>query len=198
MDLSIKNMVCGRCLKTITTILKETGVEIHSVQLGKAIIGDGMTPEQLQKLRKKLEAEGFELLDNQKAKLIQHIKQHIIELVHYNELDQMNENLSGYLARNLNKDYHYLTNLFSSIENTTIEQYFILQKIEKVLERAGATMKDVIRTRVYVTDISKWEEIGKAHADFFNKVKPAATMVEVKSLIDPDLLIEIEVTAYVI
>lgn len=134
MDLSIKNMVCDRCLKTVTAILKETGVEVQSVQLGKAIIGDGLTPEQLQILRKKLEAEGFELLDNHKAKLVQEIKQLIIDLVHYGELDEMKVNLSGYLAGRLHKDYHYLTNLFSSVENNTIEQYFILQKIEKVKE----------------------------------------------------------------
>ena len=62
---------------------------------------------------------------------------------------------------------------------------------------AGSGLQDVVRTRMYVTDISQWEEIGKAHADFFSKIKPAATMVEVKSLINPDLLIEIEVTAYI-
>ena len=74
---------------------------------------------------------------------------------------------------------------------------FIFQKIEKALIQAGSGLDDVIRTRMYVTDISQWQEIGKAHADFFSKIKPAATMVEVKSLINPDLLIEIEVTAYV-
>lgn len=74
---------------------------------------------------------------------------------------------------------------------------FIFQKTEKALHQAGSGLQDVVRTRMYVTDISKWEEIGKAHAEFFSKIKPAATMVEVKSLINPDLLIEIEVTAYV-
>ncbi len=134
MDLSIKNMVCGRCLKTVTAILKEAGVEVQSIQLGKAIIRDGLTPEQLLVVRKRLEAEGFDLLDNQKAKLVQQIKQLIIDLVHYGELDEMKENLSNYLTGRLHKDYHYLSNLFSSVENNTIEQYFILQKIEKVKE----------------------------------------------------------------
>lgn len=74
---------------------------------------------------------------------------------------------------------------------------FIFQKIEKALIEAGAGMKDVIRTRMFVTDISKWEEAGKAHAEFFTGIKPVATMVEVNKLINDDLLIEIEVTAIV-
>jgi enamine deaminase RidA (YjgF/YER057c/UK114 family) len=74
---------------------------------------------------------------------------------------------------------------------------FIFQKIEKALKQAGAEMKDVIRTRMFVTDISKWEEIGKAHGEIFREIKPVATMVEVKGLINPMLLVEIEVTAIV-
>ncbi len=74
---------------------------------------------------------------------------------------------------------------------------FILQKIEKALHEAGAQMTDVIRTRMFVTDISKWEEAGKAHAEFFGVIKPATTMVEVSRLIHPDLLIEIEVSAVI-
>ena len=72
---------------------------------------------------------------------------------------------------------------------------YILQKIEKVLERAGASIKDVIRTRIYVTDISKWEEYGRAHGEFFHKIKPCTTMVEIKGLISADYLVEIEATA---
>ncbi len=74
---------------------------------------------------------------------------------------------------------------------------FALAKIEKALAQAGASMKDVVRTRMFVTDISQWEEIGKAHGMYFKEIKPVATMVEVKSLISPELLIEIEVTAIV-
>ena len=74
---------------------------------------------------------------------------------------------------------------------------FILQKVEKALQEAGAQLTDVVRTRMYVTDISKWEEAGKAHAEFFRIIKPATTMVEVSRLIHPDLLIEIEVSAVI-
>ena len=69
---------------------------------------------------------------------------------------------------------------------------FILAKIEKALIEAGATLRDVVRTRMFVTNISQWEDIGKAHGTYFREVKPVATMVEVKSLISPELLVEIE------
>ena len=72
---------------------------------------------------------------------------------------------------------------------------YILQKIEKVLGRADATMKDVVRTRMYLTDIARWEELGKAHGEFFKDIKPCTTMLEVSNLISPDYLVEIEVTA---
>jgi len=72
---------------------------------------------------------------------------------------------------------------------------FIFTKIEIALKQLGATMADVVRTRMYVKDISQWESIGKAHGEIFVAIKPAATMVEVARLIDDDLLIEIEVTA---
>jgi enamine deaminase RidA (YjgF/YER057c/UK114 family) len=72
---------------------------------------------------------------------------------------------------------------------------FIYQKIEQVLKRAGAEMKDVVRVRMFVTDISRWQEYGKAHSEFFKAIKPCNTMVEIKALIEPDYLIEIEATA---
>jgi enamine deaminase RidA (YjgF/YER057c/UK114 family) len=72
---------------------------------------------------------------------------------------------------------------------------FIIQKIEKVLAQAGFSLEDVIRTRMYVTDISEWEEVGRAHGEYFGTIKPATSMVEVSGLIDPEYLVEIEVTA---
>lgn len=72
---------------------------------------------------------------------------------------------------------------------------FIIEKVSKVLEQAGFSLENVIRTRMFVTDISRWEEYGRAHGEFFKTIKPATTMVEVSNLIDPEYLVEIEFTA---
>ena len=71
-----------------------------------------------------------------------------------------------------------------------------LRRIEIALHQAGATLADVVRTRVYVTDISRWREVGEVHAEIFGEVRPTATMVEVSALIAPELLVEIEADAY--
>ena len=134
MELNIKNMVCARCIKTVTGIFQQAGAEIKTIRLGAVETIDALNAEQLNNIRQNLALEGFELLDDQKMKLIEQIKNAIVDLVHYGELDEMNVNLSTHLTNKLHKDYSYLSNLFSSVENTTIEQYFILQKIEKTKE----------------------------------------------------------------
>ena len=82
--------------------------------------------------------------------------------------------------------------------NSAYEQTrFVIGKIEAVLQRAGASLKDVVRTRIFVTDISRWEEYGRAHGEFFGEIKPCTTMVEISRLISPDYLVEIEATAII-
>ena len=81
--------------------------------------------------------------------------------------------------------------------NSYEQARFALEKIERALQSAGASLNDVVRTRMFVTDIQQWEQIGRAHGEFFREIKPAATMVEVKALISPELLVEIEATAII-
>lgn len=88
-------------------------------------------------------------------------------------------------------------NKVAGVNDPYIQTKTILEKIKKVLEEAGASLDDVIRTRMFVTDISKWQQYAKAHQEYFGKIKPATSMIEIKSLIDPDMMIEIEVSAVI-
>ena len=72
---------------------------------------------------------------------------------------------------------------------------FIIEKIEKVIQRAGGSLKDVVRTRLFVTDISLWAEYGRAHGEFFKDIRPCTSMIEISRLIEPEYMIEIEATA---
>ena len=82
-------------------------------------------------------------------------------------------------------------------DSAYLQTQFILQKIEQVLQQCGASLNDVVRTRLFVTDISRWEEYGKAHGEVFGTIRPCTTMVEVSKLIAPEYLIEIEVDAVI-
>jgi AraC-like DNA-binding protein len=133
MQLYIKNMVCDRCILVIKEQLEKAGIAYNRVQLGEVEIDKEPTPEQLEQLNKQLTAIGFDLLDDKKEKLVEKIKNIIIALIHRNE-DSNNKKLSAILEEKLQQDYHYLSNLFSSMEGITIEKYTIRQRIERVKE----------------------------------------------------------------
>ena len=75
------------------------------------------------------------------------------------------------------------------------QAHFIFRKIEKILAQAGFSLSDVVRTRMYVTDITHWEEVGRAHGEFFKNIKPATSMIQVSGFIEPEYLVEVEITA---
>jgi len=134
MELAIKNMVCLRCIKVVKQVLDEMKIPYNKVELGKASLTQEIDSGQIGVLRKKLQDEGFDIVEDSKAAIVEKIKNLLIDLVYHKELDEWKENLSIYLSRHLNKDYTVLSQLFSALENTTIEQFFIIQKIEKVKE----------------------------------------------------------------
>lgn len=115
------------------------------------------------------------------------------------------EALVGYSRAVRTGDHIFVSGTTATDENGQVvgpgdpeqQARYILQKIERVLNEAGASLSDAVRTRMFVTDIDAWEPIGKVHAEFFGDVRPAATMVEVSRLIGPELLVEIEVDAVI-
>lgn len=126
-------MVCNRCILVVKNELEHLGFEPLNVILGEVEIDKDLTETQINALDNHLKTFGFELIDDKKSRLIGQIKTSIIEIIHQHD-SALDSNLSDYLSHKLLHDYSYLSNLFSEIEGTTIEKYFIAQKIEKVKE----------------------------------------------------------------
>lgn len=133
MKLYIKNMVCSRCKMVVKAELEKAGLQTLSVELGEVEVVNKPSMEILHKLDKSLQSLGFEIIDDRKSRLIEKIKNNIVELIHHNA-ENIPVNLSEHLSKKIHYDYSYLSNLFSEVEGTTIEKYYISQKIEKVKE----------------------------------------------------------------
>jgi AraC-like DNA-binding protein len=127
-------MVSIRCKMLVKSELEKLGLHYNTVDLGEAEIVEDLSPEQLKQLDISLRKSGLELMDNNRSMLIEKIKNIIIELVHYSDDEQLTTNFSDYLSKKLNYDYTYLSNLFSEVKGTTIEQFIIAHKIERVKE----------------------------------------------------------------
>ncbi len=133
MKLYIKNMVCSRCIMVVKAQLENLGLQPQSVNLGEVEIEADLSKDELAELDTALKSLGFEIIDNKKSKTIEKIKNTIVTLVHHTDHD-IKTNLSSFITSQIHQDYHYLSNLFSEVEGTTIEKYFITQRIEKVKE----------------------------------------------------------------
>jgi AraC-like DNA-binding protein len=133
MKLYIKNMVCSRCKMVVKDELIKFDLHPKKIELGEVEVEEELSNENKNQLNAILQAFGFELIDDKKSRLIEKIKNIIVDLVHYSE-NQLNTTFSEYISKKLHHDYNYLSNLFSEVEGTTIEKYFIAQRIEKVKE----------------------------------------------------------------
>ncbi len=126
-------MVCNRCIMVVQRELEKLGLEVKSIRLGEVTLTNELTGTMKEQIAEVFIPLGFEVIDDKKGRIIEKIKNVIIHQVHHQGAE-LKTNLSEFLSEALHLDYNYLSNLFSEIEGTTIEKYFIAQKIEKVKE----------------------------------------------------------------
>lgn len=126
-------MVCNRCISVVTHEVKKLGHDNAVITMGEVNIPTELSKEQQEKITAALTAHGFEIIDDKKSAIIEKIKTIVIDQIHHIN-DRLKVNYSTIISDRLAKDYSYLSNLFSEVEGITIEQYIILQKIEKVKE----------------------------------------------------------------
>ena len=126
-------MVCKRCIMVVQQQAEQLGLAVKAVKLGELELEKELQPAEKDQLEAALVSLGFEIIDDKKSRLIEKIKNVIVEVVHHQD-EVMKINLSELLSTRLQHDYHYLSNLFSEVEGTTIEKYFIAQRVEKVKE----------------------------------------------------------------
>jgi AraC family transcriptional regulator len=149
MQLSIKNMVCDRCIAAVDRLLKEQGLHPVTVRLGEATIAEDEIDTET--LRATLKSAGFALLDDRKSRLVERVKNTIIRLVHHTG-EPPRHKYSQLIAADTGHEYPYLSKLFSESEGTTIEQFLLRQKIEKVKEYLGyeeLTLSEIAETMGY-------------------------------------------------
>ena len=129
----IKNMVCNRCIMVVEQEFEKAGIKPESVELGEVELKKELTEAQSQMLQKRLSELGFEVLDTKHQRQIEKVKSSLIEMVQSGEIEE-HFSISDFISGRLNKEYSQISRLFSEVEGTTIEQFYILQKIEKVKE----------------------------------------------------------------
>ena len=153
--LLIKNMVCQRCVMTVKDILHKNAIPFENVSLGEVDLTRKLSDDELKDLQTTLNKVGFELIETRVNKIVEDIKQRILEYLAMG-MDSQNIKLSSFITQKINYDYSYLSDLFSSIEGKTIEQFFILQRIEKVKEL-------IVYDQLSLTEISYQTGFSSVH-----------------------------------
>jgi AraC family transcriptional regulator len=133
MKISIKNMVCNRCILVVKQEFEKAGFTPLAVNMGEVELYKQLTEDEIKRIDSQLTALGFEILDDRNRKLIENIKTLLIKQVQSGEVEE-HFGLSEFITKHLNKEYTQVSRLFSEVEGITLEQFFILQKIEKVKE----------------------------------------------------------------
>lgn len=131
--LNIKNMVCQRCVMTVENIFNKMGIPVNSVSLGEVDAKIQPSKDDLRKIKTELQHVGFDLIETRVNKIIEDIKKAVVEYISLG-MESQNLKLSSFITNKISYDYSYLSDLFSSVVGKTIEQFFILQRIEKVKE----------------------------------------------------------------
>ncbi len=134
MKLSVKNMVCQRCIMVVKQELEKNNLKAETVHLGEIIFEEEPSEAQLAALKQGLTAHGFEVLDDRKAMIIEKVKNIIVTIIHSTDEVNLKRNFSDIIAQQIPVDYNYISSIFSTTEGITIEQFIILQRIERVKE----------------------------------------------------------------
>lgn len=155
-------MVSNRCKMAVKEELKKLGLHFILVDLGEVDVMEEITTEQREQLKEALNVSGLELMDDKKAIMIEKIKNIIVEMVHHTD-DGLKVNFSNFLSEKLDHNYTYLANLFSEVQGTTIEQFIILHKIERIKEL-------IIYDELNITEIA-WKMNYSSVAHLSNQFK---------------------------
>lgn len=133
MKIFIKNMVCNRCILVVKQAMESSGIQPEEITLGEVELEKEPSKEQMELLDKQLQSLGFEILDDKKQRIIEQVKSFLITLVQGGEIEE-HFSLAEFISKKLHKEYSQVSRLFSEVESITLEQFYILQKIEKVKE----------------------------------------------------------------
>ncbi|MCX6236300.1 MAG: helix-turn-helix domain-containing protein [Bacteroidia bacterium] len=162
MKLYIKYMVSNRCKLAVKETLKRLGLHFILIELGEVEIMENISEEQREQVRIALDAAGFELMDDKRSVLIEKIKNIVVEMVHHSD-EIVKVNFSDYLSEKINHDYTYLANLFSEVQGSTIEQFIISHKVERIKEL-------IIYDELNITEIA-WKMNYSSVAHLSNQFK---------------------------